>query len=590
MRGKREDLAAPYVYRAPVIMCLLGGAVFVATIGLWIKKLIPRVPSGIQPPIHLKDVTRTSGIKWRHTDGGSGRRYIVETVTAGLASFDFDGDLLIDLYFLNGAPLPGTPKPGTPPRNALYRNRGEFRFEDVTSRAGVGDTGFGLGVAVGDFDNDGFPDLYVNNYGPNVLYRNNGDGTFTDVTVPSGVDAGNLMGAGAAFLDIEGDGDLDLYVANYVRMDVANHPVRTAEGYPIYPGPMDFLPEQDMLFRNNGDGTFTDISQASGIGRYRGTGMGMVCADIDLDGDTDIIVLNDVAGNFVFVNDGRGNFEEVGLWSGGAYNREGRALGSMGVDCGDFDNDGWPDFYSTSFAREWAVLFRNLGHGRLEDVTAATGAGAGTFEHVTWGVAFVDLDNDGDRDLFVACGHLQDNVELFDSTGTYRVPNVVLENVGSGTFRNISSQVGDGLWPRHSSRGVAADDLDNDGRVDIVVLNSRESPTVIANWSPIASSRNWLSVLLLGQSCNRDGVGSRVGVTAGGQVQWAEVHAGRGYQSHFGTRLHFGLNSATVVDMLEVRWHSGRQEVFRDIPANCLLLVVESAGLFLLPSSRLDKE
>ncbi|MCS7238464.1 MAG: CRTAC1 family protein [Thermoguttaceae bacterium] len=531
--------------------------------------------------IRLCDVTGQTGINWRHTDGSGGRRYIVETVTAGLATFDYDGDLWIDIYFLNGAALPGTARAFPPPRNALFRNRTGFSFEDVTAAAGVGDTGFGLGIAVGDYNNDGFPDFYVNNFGPNVLYRNNGDGTFVNATAEAGVAAGNRVGAGAAFLDIDADSDLDLYVANYVKVDLEKHPVRTAEGYPIYPGPMDFLPEADILFRNEGDGTFSDISASSGIGNYAGTGMGMVCADIDLDGDTDIFVLNDVAGNFVFVNNGHGQFEELGLWLGGAYNREGRALGSMGIDCGDYDNDGWPDFYATSYAREWAVLFRNLGGGRMEDVTAATGAGAGTFAHVTWGTAFADLDNDEDRDLVVACGHLQDNVELFDPTGAYRVENVVLENLG-GRFRDISRSAGDGLRPRRSSRGLAADDLDNDGRVDIAVLNSREEPTIIANCSP-CSEYHWVEIQLVGIRTNRDGVGSRVGLQTGQLVQWAEVHSGRGYQSHFGSRLHFGLGRFSHIDELQIRWHSGHRDCFVNIPADQVLIAIESVGLFPAP-------
>jgi hypothetical protein len=531
----------------------------------------------------LTDISSQTGIHWRHTDGSCGHRYIIETVTAGLATFDYDGDLLIDIYFVNGSSTPGCPADAVPPRNALYRNRGAFQFEDVSLPAGVGDTGFGLGVTAADFNNDGFCDLYVNNWGPNVLYRNNGDGTFTDWTPLAGVAAGNLVGAGAAFLDIDGDSCLDLYVANYVKFDPLKHPQRTAEGYPIYPGPMDFLPEPDMLFQNNGDGTFTDISMASGIGAHAGTGMGMVCADIDLDADTDIFVLNDVAGNFIFINDGRGHFEEMGLWLGGAYNGEGRALGSMGVDCGDFDNDGWPDFYATSYSREYAVLYQNLGSGRLQDVTFPSGAGSGTFPHVTWGVAFADLDNDGDRDLFVACGHLQDNVELFDPTTTYLARNIVLENLGNGRFRDISQQAGDGLRALRSSRGVAADDLNNDGRLDVVILNSRTEPTILANDSPV-SGRHWVQVELLGVRSNRSGVGSRVAVSTVAGTQWAEVHAGRGYQSHFGSRLHFGLGEATQIHRLEVFWHGQSKQVIEHLPADCLILVVEGIGAFFLPT------
>lgn len=383
-------------------------------------------------------------------------------------------------------------------------------------------------------------------------------------------------------MDIDADGNLDLYVANYVKFDFSSHPVRTAEGHRIYPGPMDFLPEGDLLFKNNGDGTFEDVSQQSGIAACAGTGMGMVCADIDRDGDTDIFVLNDVAGNFIFVNDGKGHFEEMGLWLGGAYSGEGRALGSMGVDCADVNQDGWLDFYATSFARESAVLYQNLGDGRLADVTASSGAGAGTFQHVTWGVAFVDLDNDGDRDLFVACGHLYDNVELFDPTGAYRAANVVLENLGGGRFRNVSHEVGDGLHPVKSSRGVAADDLDNDGRVDVIVLNSREEPTVIANRSQ-GVGPYWLQIQLIGVESNRDGVGSWVGVQAGELEQWSEVHSGRGYQSHFGSRLHFGLGNHSRVTRIEVRWHGRDTQVLENVPANGLIVIVEGRGWYRLP-------
>ena len=564
-------------------LALLAGGILITLVALAPSRVrYPYFASRERRGIWLVDVTPETGIAFRHTDGSSGRKYIVETVTAGLATFDYDGDLWIDIYFLNGTWLPGTNPGGEPPRNALYRNHGGFRFQDVTLFAGVGDRGYGLGVTVGDFNNDGFPDLFVNNFGPNALYRNNGDGTFTDVTDEAGVRGGNLVGAGAAFLDIEADGNLDLYVANYVQFDFSTHPVRTAEGYRIYPGPMDFLPERDLLYKNNGDGTFRDVSEESGIGACAGTGMGMICADIDRDGDTDVFVLNDVAGNFIFVNDGKGHFEELGLWLGGAYSGEGRALGSMGIDCADVDHDGWLDFYATSFAREWAVLYRNLGDGRLADVTAASGAGAGTYQHVTWGAAFVDLDNDGDRDLFVACGHLYDNVELFDPTGAYRAANVVLENLGNGRFRNISQEVGDGLHPVKSSRGVAADDLDNDGRVDLVVLNSREEPTVIANRSSREDSR-WIEIQLFGVRSNRDGVGSWVGVFEGGMEHWAEVHSGRGYQSHFGSRLHFGLGNHQRVAKIEIRWHGGQTQVIENVPTDRLLTIVEGDGAYLLP-------
>jgi hypothetical protein len=554
--------------RFSVLIAIVCGAV-AAVVGMLLLPSWRRAP----PVFDLRDVTSATRIAFRHTDGSSGRRYIVETVTAGLALFDYDGDGLIDIYFLNGAPLPGS-RAGIPPQNALYRNEGDWRFRDVTAQAGVGDTGFGLGVAVGDFDNDGDADLYVNNYGPSILYRNNGDGTFTDVTAPAAVGAGRQVGAGAAFLDIEGDGDLDLYVAKYIAFDPQTHPERTVDGYPVYPGPMDFPPAPDILYRNNGDGTFADVTAQAGIEDRTGTGMGLVAADYDNDGDTDLFVLNDVAANFFFENDGRGNFAEVGLRNGAAFNFDGRALGSMGVDCGDYDNVGLLDFFMTSYSSELPALYRNLGEGLLEDVTLLCGAGAGTLPHVKWGVGFVDFDNDADRDLFIACGHLQDNVELYDANTAYKVRNVLLNNLGNGTFADVSDQSGDGLEVEASSRGAAFDDLDNDGDVDAVVLNARSSPTVLCNDTRHAN--HWLQVRLRGTATNRDGVGAHVTVTAGDLVQVAEVHAGRSYQSHYGTQLHFGLGPRNHVDRIEVRWLGGATEVRRDFRADQRVTICET--------------
>ncbi len=556
------------------IACAVVAAGLALVLGLGLFRRAPRFESPIfESPIQLCDVTRQTRIAFTHTDGSSGQRYIVETVTAGLALFDYDGDGFVDIYFLNGAPL-GSQTAEVPPRNALYRNEGGWRFTDVTEAAGVGDTGFGLGVAAADYDNDGDQDLYVNNYGPNVFYRNNGDGTFTDVTGAVDVSCGHKVGAGACFLDLDTDGDLDLYAANYVKFTFDNHVVQAIDGFPVYAGPRDYEPEPDTVFRNNGDGTFTDISVECGVGEHDGSGMGMVCVDHDRDGDTDIFVLNDVAGNFFFVNDGTGKFEEVGLVSGAAYNVMGDELGSMGIDCGDYDNDGWLDFFMTSYQGEMPVLYRNLSTGSLEDVTIVAGAGTGAFPYVNWGTSLVDFDNDGDRDIFIACGHLQDNVHLYDDTSAYHVRNVLLMNTGSGQFLNVSDQSGDGLLPELSSRGAAFDDLDNDGDVDAVILNSRREPTVLRNDSQ--PDNHWIQIRLKGIRTNRDGVGAQVTVVAGGLSQVAEVHSGRGYQSHYGTRLHFGLGTHTRIERIEVAWIGGKKDVLEDIRADQLLTVTET--------------
>ena len=526
-------------------------------------------------PIELRDVTKQTGITFRHTDGGCGRYYIVEYVSAGLALFDYDGDGDVDIYFLNGAPLKGT-RVDVPPRNALYRNDGGFKFTDVTAQAGVGDTGHGLGVAVGDYDNDGDPDLFLNNFGRNVLYRNNGDGTFTNVTKQAGLGNGRRVGAGANFLDIDQDGDLDLFVSHYVKFSYDLHVPHTRQGFPIYPSPREYQPDPDSLYRNNGDGTFTDISIESGIAAHAGPGMGTVCADYDQDGDTDIFVANDVAANFLYRNDGTGKFAEVGLLAGIAYDIRGSEQGSMGMEIGDYDNDGWLDLHQTSYQDELALLYKNLGDGTFEDVTLLTGAGAGTFAQVTWGNGLVDFDNDGDRDLFIACGHLYDNVEQFDDATSYLAQNILLMNTGDGKFVDVSDQSGDGLLVKQSSRGAGFDDLDNDGDVDVVILNSRSQPTILRNDSP--RGNHWLQIRLQGTKTNRDGIGAQVKVVAGDLTQVDEVHSGRGYQSHYGLRLYFGLGKRDRVDRVEVRWIGGGAEVFEDVGVDQLLTIKEGTG------------
>jgi hypothetical protein len=551
----------------------LGGGLLVVAAALAVRFRAPPAPP--PSPIVLHDVTAETGVTFRHTDGSSGRRYIVESVASGLATFDYDGDGLIDIYFLTGRPLPGT-ETGEPVTNRLYRNLGDFRFVDVTEEAGVGDAGYGLGVTVGDYDNDGCPDLYVSNFGPKKLYHNNGDGTFTDVTTQAAVDDGDKVGAGVAFLDIDNNGVLDLYVANYVDFTFQNYRPKILDGIHIYPGPMDFNGVQDTLFRNQGDGAFRDITREAGIAGHVGTGMGIVCADYDNDGDTDIFVLNDVSRNFLFVNDGTGKFSEQGLLAGFAYDGNGQSLGSMGVDCADYDHDGWLDFFQTSYAGEFPVLRRNTGKGYFEDVTLLTGAGDGSFKHVNWGCGFVDFDNDGWRDLYIACGHIQDNAELTEPGAEYEARNVLLRNTGAGKFVNVSEHSGDGMQVKRSSRGAAFDDLDNDGDGDVVVLNSRERSTILRNLHSESHGRNhWLQLRLVGVKANRDGVGARVRVVAGDLTQIDEVHSGRGYQSHWGSRLHFGLGTHDRVDRLEVHWPGGGVDVLENVRADQLTTIVE---------------
>ncbi|MHC5172282.1 MAG: CRTAC1 family protein [Planctomycetota bacterium] len=526
----------------------------------------------LQASMSFTDVTDQTGITFTHTDGSGEKFYIMETVSAGLALFDYDNDGDIDIYFLNGAALKGTTYANAP-TNALYRNEGNFKFTDVTASSGTGDTGFGLGVAVGDYDNDGDPDLYLNNYGPNVLYRNNGDGTFTDVTEKAGVGDGSDFGAGTCFLDIENDGDLDLYVSKYVVFGYDKTITMAMGGHPVYPSPKAFVFPPDSLYRNNGDGTFTDISEASGIGKHRGSGMGTVCADYDNDGDTDIFVANDSMENFLFQNDGQGHFEEVGLLAGIAYDFNGTVYGNMGVDCADYDHDGLLDFYVTSYSYQWTTLYKNLGDGMFEDVTFSTGAGENTFKDPTWGTGFADFDNDGDRDIFVAVGGLQPYSEKYNDRMAYWVRNEVLMNTGDGKFVNITDRAGTGLKVKLSSRGAGFDDLDNDGDLDVVILNSRREPTILRNDTD--NKNHWLKIRLKGVKTNTDGVGVRVKVVCGDLVQIDEVHSGRSYQGHHGSVLHFGLGAHERIERIEVKWIGGKTDVLKDAAADQLITITE---------------
>jgi hypothetical protein len=346
---------------------------------------------------------------------------------------------------------------------------------------------------------------------------------------------------------------------------------RTIQGYPVYPGPRDFVADHHTLYRNNADGTFTDVSRESGIGFQAAPGMGMVCADYDDDGDTDIFVGNDASANFLFRNDGTGHFEEVGLLSGFAYDGQGAVQGTMGVECADYDND--LDFHVTSYQNEQAVLYRNLGQGMLEDVTSTSGVGQGTSTQVKWGNGLVDFDNDGDRDLFIACGHLYDHVDRFDDSTSYLARNLLFANIGQGKFVDITDQSGAGMQVRLSSRGAGFDDLDNDGDIDVVILNSRARPTLLRNDS--STPNHWIQLILQGSRSNRDGVGARVKVVVGDRIQIAEVHSGRAYQGHYGTRLHFGLGSNRQVDQIQIRWCGGGTQILENVAADRILRITE---------------
>ncbi len=558
-----------------IIVIVFCGTLFAATIcGFSVLRNQRDVSSR---SISFRDVTASTGISFIHTDGSSGRRYIVEPMSAGLATFDYDRDGRIDIYFLNGAALPGT-QYDTPPRNALYRNLGNFHFQDISHGSGLDDPGFGLGVAIADYDNDGFSDVYLNNHGPNVLCLNNGDGTFTPVTARAGVSNGELVGAGACFVDIDTDGDLDLYAGNYLKLDYESHVEKTINGLPTYPSPRDFFSVADTLFRNEGDGSFTNISDSSGIAAKAARAMGTICSDADADGDADIFVVNDVDPNFYWVNDGTGHFEESGLKNGTAYNQFGDENAGMGVDCADYDHDGLLDFFMTTYRGQMPVLYRNLSKGQFQDVTTLCGAGDGTFERVKWGTGLVDFDNDSHCDIFIVNGHTEDNIEMRDSGACYRCPNTVLRNGGDGRFKNVTADAGEGLRGIHCGRGAAFDDLDNDGDIDVVILNSREAPTILRN--DLSLKHNWIQIELRGTFSNREAVGANVRLTAGKLALLDEVHSGRGYQGHYGSRLHFGLGSSEVVDRIVIQWPGGGSRVLTNIAVNQRLMVSENGTVF----------
>lgn len=528
-------------------------------------------------PIQLSDVTEATGIDFVHTDGSSGKRFIVETVASGLATFDFNGDGLIDILFLNGAPLPLNPAQQPSAHNALYQNKGDWKFTDVTKKSGLDDSAYHLGVCAGDYDNDGDPDIFLNNFGPNILYRNNGDGTFTDVTEKAGVSGGSQVGAGACFLDIEGDGDLDLFVANYIDFSFDKHHITHMNGFPAYVGPLNYPSSTNQLFRNDGEGVFTDVSESSGIASLPGAGMGVIAVDIDNDRDTDIIVGNDLRPDFLLTNDGKGHFKDTGALMGIAYDAFGNVQGSMGMEIADWNHDGWFDVYITPYQRQLPTLYENRKGAYFEDVARQTGAATGAYADVKWGVGWVDFDNDLHKDIFIACGHLIDNVDQFDTNTQWAARNILLHNTGEGKFTNVSKQCGTGLSPKMSSRGAAFDDLDNDGDIDAVVLNTRSKPTLIRNESP--TKHHWLQINLVGTKSPRDGTGTRVTVRAGDVTQMDELHSGRSYQSDFGKRMHFGLGPHEKVDKIQVHWISGATETFDAIQANRQITLVEGKGI-----------
>ncbi len=529
-----------------------------------------------QGTIKMTDVTSSSGIDFVHTTGAGGEAYIIEGMASGMATFDYDNDGWIDIYFLCGGQLKGTPD-DRPFSCRLYRNNGDWTFTDVTGQAGVGNAKqHAMGVTVGDYNGDGFEDIYVLNFGHNVLYRNNGDKTFTDVTTQAGVGLKEHVGAGASFFDMDGDDDLDLYVANYVNFTYENHKPIVIDGKKYQAGPAYYSFVPDVLLRNEGNGTFTDVSVEAGISQTPAPSMATIATDYDDDGDIDIYVAVDTEANLLWQNDGHGKFEDVAMVAGLACDFNGRKQSSMGIDCADYDGDGKLDYVVTSYQSESPTLYHNLGDALFEDAGSMARLPSQLFADVEWGVTFSDFDNDADQDLFIACGHF-DRIEQIDDRSSKKIRNYMLAGDGRGRFTNVTAEAGTGLEPIESSRGACAEDFDNDGDLDLVVLNADARPTLMRNDSP--SKGNWLELDLQSPSSrNPKAVGAKVTIKAGKLRQIKEIYAGRGYQSHFGTRQHFGLPTEVKQVEVEVRWPGGTVETFPIEKFNQRITIAKGTG------------
>ena len=530
-----------------------------------------QVPSGV---LQYKDVTESSQIHFRHNPSVTKEKYILETIGAGAAFFDYDNDGLLDIYLVNGAHLPDLKKSDPGYYNRLYRNNGNGTFTDVTTKAGVIGRGYSGGVAAGDYDNDGNEDLYVTTYLGNILYHNNGDGTFTDVTQRAGVTDGRWS-TSAAFLDYNNDGKLDLFVVHYVGFNFQNNVVcKDWEGRPYYchPDVYDGLP--NTLYRNNGDGTFTDVSKVAGVFNPGGKGLGIVVADYDDDGYVDIFVANDAVANFLYHNKRDGTFEDVTLSSGTGYDGNGRPQSCMGTDFGDYDRDGKLDLIVTNLEFETHTLYRNKGDGTFEDSTHETGLGPATFYYAGWGTKFLDFDNDGFQDLFIANGGLLDNIELYKKGVTYAQRKLLLRNV-NGKFVNETERYGSDLLIPTVARGAAFGDYDNDGDIDILVLNNDQPPNLLRNDG--GNLNHWLKIKLIGTTSNRDAVGARVTVVSGDLKLVDQVKGGGSYLSANDLRVHFGLGSRTQIDSLEIKWPSGKVELRKNLKVDQILTIWEDA-------------
>ena len=539
-------------------------------------------PSAPKPFSKFTDVAQSAGLTKTIFYGNSDKvTYIVEEMGGGCAFFDYDNDGWMDIFIVGGRTLEGTP-PGA--SNRLYKNNRDSTFTDVTESAGLLDAGWGVGVCIGDYNNDGFEDLFVTYYGKNKLYRNNGDGTFTDVTAKVGLlQDGTHFGSGCTFIDYNRDGFLDLFVSNYVDIDLAHAakpsldiPNCNFEDVAVACGPKGLKYPQHYLFRNNGDGTFSDVSKESGIASIRDSyGLTAVTLDADGDGWPDLYVACDTTPSLLLLNNHDGTFREEGLMRGVAISPEGQDRSGMGIGVGDYDLDGHLDLIKTHFQFQPTGLFHNNGKGEFEDQAVAAGI-AGARQYVSWGAGIVDLDNDGYPDLFWVAGNIYAEIERVNPMFPYKNPRILFRNRGDGTFARIGDEAGSAISARHVSRGCAFGDFDNDGDIDIVIMNQNEPPSLLRNDAP--KMNNWLKVRLEGTKSNRSAIGALVLARYGGKVQAQGVLSQASYVSVNDPRLHFGLGSETSAD-IEVHWPSGIVEKYPGLAANRLVTLLEGHGI-----------
>jgi enediyne biosynthesis protein E4 len=548
------------------------GAVLAAPRGVW---------SGATAavPVTYVDVAAAAGITFQHDNTASAEKYLIETMGSGCGWIDYDQNGLMDLYLVNGAAT-RLYTPTRPLRGALYRNNGDGTFTDVTVRAGVGAEGlFGMGVAVGDYDNDGFPDLFVLGYGRCILYHNNGDGTFTDVTAKAGVANSGRWGSSAAWFDYDNDGRLDLVIANYVDWAPDNNfwCGDHEPGLRSYCHPDNYHGQAPTLYHNNGDGTFTDVSLRSGVGGRPGNGLGVVTFDYDDDGWQDIFIANDSMPNFLFHNNRDGTFREVGYMAGVAVSMDGASEAGMGVDAADASGNGRMDLIVTHLDSQLARFYQNLGGGVFDDATLRSKISYATFHMSGFGTRFMDYDNDGWRDVFMADGHILDNIERYRAEVRYAEPKLMFRNMGRGIFENVSERLGADFQLPRVSRGAAIGDFDNDGDLDILVNNNGEACQLLRNDG--GNANHWLEIFLIGTKSNRDGVGARVRLTAGDLTLYEQRKGGMSYQSAQDPRLHFGLGAHGSVDALEIIWPSGVVTKLARLKCDQIISVREGEGI-----------